>query len=104
MASLIEGFMTEKRPYRQYPREFKEEAVALISDQGYSVQKAADSLGIRSNVLYRWQRQLDDQKSGKSPSENERAELEELRKEVRELRMEKTILKKASALFAKEMK
>ncbi len=68
------------------------------------MQKAADSLGIRSNVLYRWQRQLDDQKSGKSPSEDERAELKELRKEVRELRMEKTILKKASALFAKEMK
>ena len=96
--------MTEKRTYSQYPREFKEEAVALISDQGYSVQKAADSLGIRSNVLYRWQRQLDDQKSGKSPSEDERVELKELRKKVRELRMEKTILKKASALFAKEMK
>ena len=38
---------------RLYPREFKEEAVALITDQGYSVQKAADSLGIRSNLLYR---------------------------------------------------
>ena len=54
MTSLIEGFMTEKRAYRQYPREFKEEAVALSTDQGYSVQKAADSLGIRGNLLYRW--------------------------------------------------
>lgn len=96
--------MTKKRNYRQYPREFKEEAVALITDQGYSAQKAADSLGIRSNLLYRWQRQIEDQKSGKSLSEDERTELKELRKEVRELRMEKTILKKASALFAKEMK
>ena len=96
--------MTEKRSYRQYPREFKEEAVALITDQGYSVQKAADSLGIRSNLLYRWQRQLEDQQLGKSLSEDERTELKELRREVRELRMEKTILKKASALFAKEMK
>ena len=96
--------MAEKRNYRQYPREFKEEAVALITDQGYSVQKAADSLGIRSNLLYRWQRQLEDQRSGKSLSEDERAELKELRKEVRELRMKKTILKKASALFAKEMR
>jgi transposase len=104
MTSHIEVFMTEKRTYSQYPREFKEEAVALIADQGYSVQKAADSLGIRSNLLYRWQRQLEDQKSGKSLSEDERAELKELRKDVRELRMEKTILKKASALFAKEMK
>ena len=102
--SLIEVFMTEKRSYRQYPREFKEEAVALITDQGYSVQKAADSLGIRSNLLYRWQRQLEDQQLGKSLSEDERTELKELRREVRELRMEKTILKKASALFAKEMK
>ena len=96
--------MTEKRTYSQYPRAFKEEAVALMTDQGYSVQKAADSLGIRGNLLYRWQRQLEDQKSGNSLSEDERAELKELRKEVRELRMEKTILKKASALFAKEMK
>ena len=96
--------MTEKRTYSQYSRAFKEEAVALITDQGYSVQKAADSLGIRNNLLYRGQRQLEDQKSGKSLSEDERAELKELRKEVRELRMEKTILKKASALFAKEMK
>ena len=96
--------MTEKRTDSQYPRAFKEEAVALMTDQGYSVQKAADSLGIRGNLLYRWQRQLEDQKSGNSLSEDERAELKELRKEVRELRMEKTILKKASALFAKEMK
>ena len=48
-----------------------EEAVALITDQGHSVQKAADSLGIRSNLLYRWQRQLEDQKLGKSLSEDE---------------------------------
>ena len=96
--------MTEKRTYSQYPRAFKEKAVALMTDQGYSVQKAADSLGIRGNLLYRWQRQLEDQKSGNSLSEDERAELKELRKEVRELRMEKTILKKASALFAKEIK
>jgi transposase len=98
---LVEVFVTEKRSYRQYPREFKEEAVALISDQGYSVQKAADSVEIRSNILYRWQHQIEDQKSGKSLSEDE---LKELREEVRELRMEKTILKKASALFEKEVK
>ena len=98
---LVEVFVTEKRSYRQYPREFKEEAVALISDQGYSVQKVADSVEIRSNILYRWQHQIEDQKSGKSLSEDE---LKELREEVRELRMEKTILKKASALFEKEVK
>ena len=65
------------------------------------MQKAADSLGIRSNLLYRWQRQLEDQKSGKSLSEDERAELKELRKEVRELRMEKTILKNGQRALRK---
>ncbi|MEJ6541046.1 MAG: hypothetical protein QNL94_11715 [Halioglobus sp.] len=34
MTSHIEVFMTEERTYSQYPREFKEEAVALIADQG----------------------------------------------------------------------
>ena len=102
---LAEVFMTEKHSYREYLREFKEEAVALITDQGCSVQKAADSLEIRSNILYRWRHEIEDQKSDKSLSEDERTELKELRREVRELRMEKTIYKKkASALFEKEAK
>ena len=56
--------MTTKRTYKQYPAEFKAEAVALINEQGYSVQKAANSLGIRSNMLYRWKDQLESQKAG----------------------------------------
>ena len=103
MVSPIEVLMREKRKYRHYPQEFKEEALALITDQRHSVQKAVDSLGIYSNLLYHWQRQLEDQKLGKSLSENERVELKELRKEVRELGMEKTIFKKASTLFAKKI-
>tara|TARA_B110000305_G_scaffold13349_1_gene12574 strand:- start:10706 stop:10936 length:231 start_codon:yes stop_codon:yes gene_type:complete len=76
----------------------------LITDQGCSVQKAADSLGTRSNILYRWQPEIEDQKSGISLSEDEGTQLKEVRREVRELRMGKTVLKKASALFAKKMK
>ncbi len=53
--------MIAKQTKKQYPREFKEEAVSLVNEQGYSVQKAADSLGIRSNMLYRWKTQLDGQ-------------------------------------------
>lgn len=96
--------MTTKRTYKQYPAEFKAEAVALINEQGYSVQKAADSLGIRSNMLYRWKDQLEAQKAGTVLCEDERAELKRLRKENKDLRLEKEILKKASAFFAKEMK
>jgi transposase len=46
--------MEQKRSYRTYPKEFKEEAVSLINNQDYSVPEAAKSLGIRTNLLYRW--------------------------------------------------
>jgi len=96
--------MSQKRTYKQYSKEFKEEAVALVRDQGYSVPEAARSLGIASNMLYRWKEQSDAQREGKVLSEDEREELKQLRKENKTLRMEKEILKKASAFFAKEMK
>ena len=96
--------MSRKRTYKQYSKEFKEEAVALVKEQGYSVPEAAQSLGIANNMLYRWKEQIESQLEGKVLSEGERDELKHLRKEVKTLRMEKEILKKASAFFAKEMK
>jgi len=95
--------MNQKRTYKQYSKEFKEEAVA-IREQGYSVPEAAKSLGIASNMLYRWKERVEAQLEGKILSEDECDELKQLRKEVKTLRMEKEILKKASAFFAKEMK
>ena len=62
------------------------------------------SLGIASNILYRWKDRFEAQLEGKVLSEGERSELKQLRKEVKTLRMEKEILKKASAFFAKKMK
>lgn len=96
--------MVKKRIYKQYSKEYKEEAVALVREQGYSVPEAAKSLGIASNILYRWKQHIEEQQQGKSLAEDEREELKRLRKEVKNLRMEKEILKKASAFFAKEMK
>ena len=96
--------MGQKRTYKQYSKEYKEEAVALIREQGYSVPEAAISLGIASNMLYRWKEQIELQLEGELLSVDEREELKRLRKENKNLRMEKEILKKASAFFAKEMK
>lgn len=96
--------MGQKRTYKQYSKEYKEEAVALVPEQGYSVPEAAKSLGIASNILYRWKSKIESQPEGKSLSVDEREELKRLRKEVKNLRLEKEILKKASAFFAKEMK
>ena len=96
--------MSKKRQYKQYSKEYKEEAVALVREQGYSVPQAAKSLGVNVNLIYKWKDKIEEELEGKSVSDDERAELKRLRKEVKELRMEKEILKKASAFFAKEMK
>jgi len=96
--------MKQKRHYTKYTKEYKEEAVALVREQGYSVPEAAKSLGINANMIYRWKEKLEKELEGKSLSTDERAELKKLRKEIKTLRMEKEILKKASAFFAKEMK
>ena len=95
--------MTRWKP-RSYTTEFKQEAVALVVEQGYSVAKAAASLGITDKVLYNWKAKFDAERSGASLTSDERAELIKLRKKNRELRMEKEILKKASALLLKETK
>ena len=43
-----------KRTNRNYTAEFKQEAVALVTEQGYSVTKAAASFGITDKILYNW--------------------------------------------------
>lgn len=96
--------MNQKRQYKTYTKAFKEEAVALVNDQGYTVSEAAQSLGIRANLLYGWKQQFEDKQSGAVLAGDERSELMKLRKENKQLRMEKEILKKASAFFAREMK
>lgn len=96
--------MSKKQPRKTYPRAFKEEAVALVTEQGYSVPKAAEAVGVTAGLLYKWKEALETERTGNALSEDERAELKRLRKEVRDLKLEKEILKKASAFFAKEMK
>ena len=73
-------------------------------EQGYSVSEAAASLGITTKLIYNWKAKLEEQQAGTSLSEGERAELKRLRRENKDLKMEKEILKKASAFFAREMK
>jgi len=94
----------EKRIRRSYTEEFKRDAVALVKDQQYKITDAARSLDIQPDLLRRWKREFEAQDSGESLSKDEREELKRLRRENRELKMEKEILKKASAYFAREMK
>ena len=95
---------TETRKRRNYTEDFKRDAVALVTEQGYKPSEAARSLGVGDNLVRRWMREFEEGASGTRLSTDEREELKRLRKEVRLLRMEKEILKKASQYFAKEMK
>ena len=104
MLLIIGVPMNQKRVYKSYPKEFKEEAVALVTEQGYTVVEAAKSLGIRANQLYDWKAKIQASKQDGALSDDERSELKRLRKENKTLRIEKEVLKKASAFFAKEMK
>ena len=93
---------------RSYSREFKLEAVRLVTEQGLSVAEVARDLDIHENLLRNWKRRLAEEGdrafpgNGKLPADQE--ELRQLREEVRKLRMERDILKKATAFFAKEAK
>lgn len=94
-----------KRKRKRYTREFKEEAVKLVTEQGYQVGEAARNLGIHPNMLSRWRSEIlgdDESSSGSGSSNDVQAELQRLRKENKRLRMEREILKKAAAFFAKE--
>ena len=91
---------------RVFTREFKVEAVALVSRQGLSVAEAARRLEIGQNLLRNWREQLSADGSKAFASKAHPTALEEevrrLRAENERLRMEREILKKATAFFAKE--
>jgi len=96
--------MTKKR--KKYSKQFKIDAVKLVTEQGYNASEAARSLGINAGVLRRWKKQLLSNDADAFPGNGrlspEKEELIRLRKEVKKLKMEKEILKKATAFFAKE--
>lgn len=97
--------MKQKR--KKYTKEFKEEAVKLVTEQGYRISEAARNLGINENMLSRWkQEQLRKKENGGfEPNGKNALEVENrrLRKENKRLQMEREILKKAATFFAKEL-
>ncbi len=95
-----------RKERRTFSQEFKQEAVALVVEHGYSYAAAGRSLGIRGNLIGRWTRQLEDHASAAFPGKGKRSaeqqRIHDLEMENRRLRMEKEILKKATAFFVKE--
>jgi len=88
---------------KRYSREFKVSAVGLVHRQGYTVVEAAESLGVDPATLRGWVKQFPaDGSPALDKAESVQAELRRLREENRRLLMEREILKKATAFFAKE--
>ncbi len=96
--------MTTKR--KSYSKQFKIDAVKLVTEEGYKISEAARNLEIHPNVLRKWRDQLNGDSGqafpGKGHMTPEKEELHRLREENKQLRMEHEILKKAAAFFAKE--
>jgi transposase len=86
-----------------YPEEFRREAVELVR-RGRSIPDVASSLGVSGQSLRNWvrQEQLDRQERDDGLTSVEREELRQLRKRVKRLEQERDILKRATALFARE--
>ena len=94
----------EQRPRREFTDEFKAGAVRLVLDEGKTVAVVARDLDLTPSALAGWvKRARADRDGGKSGlTTEERTELASLRKQVRELKMERDLLKKWAAFFAKE--
>jgi transposase len=88
---------------RRFTREFKLSAVRLVTQQGYSPAAAARSLGVDRASVSDWVKRLGGDAGAAPTAEGSaQAELRRLRKENARLLMERDILKKAAAFFAKE--
>lgn len=91
-----------KRARRQFTDEFKAEAVSLVRTSGKTLPQIARDLDLTESALRTWVERAESRGTGSVASDAERLELQQLRKEVRVLRMERDLLKKWAAFFAKE--
>ena len=96
-----------KKTRRSFTKEYKAEVVGLIRHSGKTVGAVCRDLGLTETAVRRWVQQAEVD-SGRGPAgaltTEEREEFAQLRKRVKTLEMEREILKKATAFFAKESK
>jgi len=98
--------MATKKKRRSFTPEYKAEVVALVRKGGKSAGQIARDLGLTETSVRAWVRQADVDAGGGGGAgaltTSEREELAALRRENKTLRMEREVLKKATAFFAKE--
>lgn len=84
---------------KRYDEEFKREAVRLVKEEGLTISQVTQDLGLGYGTLHTWVRASEDEFTPKNESTEQ--ELKRLRKEIATLKMERDLLKKATAFFAK---
>ncbi len=97
----------ERVPHGKYTKEFREEAVKLVTEEKLSISEAARRLSLPTNTLDNWIRKYRAGKLGEvgknyRPLTEVEMELARVKRENAVLKMERDILKKAAAYFAKE--
>ena len=87
-----------------YPAEFKASAVELYRSSGKSLKAVSEEIGVSLEGLRSWvkQAEVDEGRRTDGLTTEEREELAKLRRENRTLRMERDLLKKAAAFFARD--
>lgn len=97
----------EKIPYGIYSKELREEAVKLVAEGGLSIPEVGRRLEIPTSTVRNWvqaykEGTLSEVGKHRKPLTEVEAELARVRRELAEVRMERDLLKKAAAYFAKE--
>ncbi len=90
---------------RRYPEDFKRSAVRLVTDERYTFKAAAQAVGVSQKSLYDWHKKFAPRPvpCGRDATvANLQAENKRLRKQLKRAELEREILKKATAYFAKE--
>jgi transposase len=96
--------MSNKTQRRDFTDEFKNDAIKLVTEQGYSAIEVGRRLGINHSNVSRWVREHRRRLENPANTQDLEAEVKQLRKENKRLLMEREILKKAAAFFANESK
>ncbi len=90
---------------RKYDKQFKIDAVKLLESSGKSITEISNDLGIRYDLLSRWEKEFSEELSAFTGQGNPRdEEIARMKKEIAELKMERDILKKAMAIFSQPEK
>jgi transposase len=97
----------ETLPRQKYTKEFREQAVRLVTEQELTIPEAARRLSMSDKTLANWvfkarHGKLGEAGTHRKPVTDLEAEVSRLKRELAEARMERDILKKATAYFAKE--